>query len=150
MLIRELKQNEEIPWTLLLAADPSRELVKKYVAQGDSFVAERDGEIVGVIVLLPITPMKQEIMNIAVAEDVQGQGIGKRLIEYVLKAAVKKNLQVVEVGTGNSSMAALSFYQKCGFRMDRIDHNYFVRNYDEKIEENGIWCRDMVRLVYEV
>jgi hypothetical protein len=52
----------------------------------------------------------------------------------------------VVVGTGNSSLDALAFYQKLGFRMEAIDRDHFVRTYPLPIVENGIFCRDMVRL----
>lgn len=64
---------------------------------------------------------KAEIMNVAVAETHQGKEIGKALVQ-------------------------ISLYQKCGFRLKEIIHDYFVDNYDETIFENGIQCRDMVRL----
>lgn len=52
----------------------------------------------------------------------------------------------IEIGTGNSSIQRLALYQKCGFRMASIDHDFFLKHYDEPIYENGIQCMDMVRL----
>ncbi|KHF37127.1 putative N-acetyltransferase YvbK [Paenibacillus sp. P1XP2] len=50
------------------------------------------------------------------------------------------------VRTGNSSLNQLGLYQKCGFRMVRIERDYFVNNYPEPIFENGIPCRDQIVL----
>ena len=52
----------------------------------------------------------------------------------------------IEIGTGNSSLNQLMFYQKSGFRMKEIWVDFFTKNYEEPIEENGIPCLDMVRL----
>lgn len=148
MIIKKLQSDKEAPWDLLLSADPSKELVQNYLDKGECYVAEQDSQIVGVVVVCPIDLHKLEIMNIAVTEDLHGQGIGKKLIRAVLEEAEEKGFHLVEVGTGNSSFDALRFYQKCRFRINSIDFDFFVRNYSEKIMENGIWCRDMVRLVY--
>jgi hypothetical protein len=40
----------------------------------------------------------------------------------------------------------LALYQKCGFRIVGVDLDFFIRHYPEKIYENGIQCRDMIRL----
>lgn len=55
-------------------------------------------------------------------------------------------MESIEIGTGNSSIQELALYQKCGFRLKEIIHDYFVDNYDEPIFENSIQCRDMVLL----
>jgi len=48
----------------------------------------------------------------------------------------------------STSIGALAFYQRCGFRPWRIERDYFtpVRGYAEGLEENGIPVRDMVWL----
>lgn len=58
----------------------------------------------------------------------------------------KLNAKVLEVGTGNSSISQLAFYQKCGFRIVGVDKDFFKRHYEERIIENGIECIDMIRL----
>ena len=52
------------------------------------------------------------------------------------------------VGTGNSSLRQLSFYQKAGFRISGIIPDYFIGD-DPPVFENGIRCIDMIRLRYE-
>ncbi|MNW16937.1 putative N-acetyltransferase YvbK [compost metagenome] len=44
----------------------------------------------------------------------------------------------------------LYLYQKCGFRIVGVDVDFFVRHYEEAIEENGIPCRDMIRLAMDI
>lgn len=147
MEISMLSEGEIPPWNLLLLADPSEDLVSDYFKKGLCYVAVSDsGDTVGVIVLLEITSDKMEIMNIAVDESQQGNGIGKMLLKYGIRAAKEKGYRTLEIGTGNSSISQLALYQKAGFRITCIDHDFFVRNYDEPIFENGIQCRDMIRL----
>lgn len=146
MEIRSLDQNEDYPMELLLLADPSREIVEDYVDRGELFVAEDTKQIIGVYVLLPTRPETVELVNVAVSEKFQGKGIGKKLVEDVVEEAKRKGYKTIEVGTGNSIIGQLVLYQKCGFRISGIDIDFFVRHYSEEIFENGIQCRDMIRL----
>ncbi|MMZ68591.1 putative N-acetyltransferase YvbK [compost metagenome] len=79
-------------------------------------------------------------------EDYQGKGIGRQLVEQAIAKAKEHNATTIEIGTGNSSIQQLALYQKCGFRITGVDRDFFVRHYDEEIYENGIHCRDMIRL----
>jgi ribosomal protein S18 acetylase RimI-like enzyme len=141
---------EHYPWELLLLADPSRTAIEDYIK--DSLVLgtrERD-QITGVVALFPLSPKSWEIKNVAVRPSHQGQGIGKKLILSALDLCKDRGASEVWIGTGNSSINQLGLYQKLGFRMVSIDKDFFVRNYQESIFENGIQCRDMVRLVYNL
>ena len=145
--ILQLKTIEQLPLNLLLLADPSEEQVMKYASTGECYVSvTRDEEIVGVYVLLQLDECTAEIMNVAVAEHMQGKGLGKKLVLHALNVAKSKGMSKVEIGTGNSSIGQLALYQKCGFRITGIIEDFFVQNYPEPIFENGIQCRDMVRL----
>lgn len=145
--IRPLEDHEEVPLDLLLLADPSQEMIAEYLQRGQCYVGldERE-QIIAVIVLLPTRPGTLEIVNIAVREAFQGRGIGKKLIQFAMDQAREKNAKTIEIGTGNSSVGQLLLYQKCGFRITGIDRDFFIRHYPEKIYENGIQCRDMIRL----
>lgn len=147
MEIRRLKDNELAPIDLLLLADPSPSIVGDYLSRGQCFVAEIDNQIVGEYVLLPTKPKTVELVNVAVSPNYQRKGIGKRLVQKAIKQAAQMGYQTIEVGTGNSSLDQLALYQKCGFRITGVDTDFFVRNYAEEIYENGIQCRDMVRLI---
>ncbi|PFG05406.1 GNAT family N-acetyltransferase [Bacillus sp. es.034] len=146
MIIRKRNKDEELPLELLLLADPSETIVKEYTARGECFVAEFEKKIVGVYVLLPTRPETIELVNVAVAEELHGRGIGKQLVMDAVKVAKEKGYKTIEVGTGNSGVGQLALYQKCGFRIVGVDLDFFVRHYPKEIYENGIQCRDMVRL----
>lgn len=137
---------KDVPMSLLLLADPSEEQVRSYLQRGTVYVAKHAERTIGVYVLLETRPQTVEIMNIAVLEQEQGKGIGKKLLQHATKEAKKLGMHTIEIGTGNSSVSQLALYQKCGFRINAIDFDYFSKHYEEEIIENGIICRDMIRL----
>ncbi|WP_438313017.1 GNAT family N-acetyltransferase [Sporosarcina sp. FA9] len=144
--IRKLNEGEQLPMELLLLADPAREIVEEYVQRGECFIAEIEQQTIGVYVLLPTRPETVELVNVAVVEGLRGRGIGKSLVLNAISVAKIKGYKTIEIGTGNSSVGQLVLYQQCGFRIIGVDPNFFVRHYSGKIFENGIWCRDMIRL----
>ncbi|KUO96350.1 GNAT family N-acetyltransferase [Ferroacidibacillus organovorans] len=148
--IRPLSEDENPPIDLLLLADPSLSLISKYLRRGACYVAEIENRVAGVYVLLETRPETIELVNVAVCEHLQGQGIGKRLILHAIETARKDGFRTIEVGTGNSSVFQLYLYQKCGFRVVGVDTDYFIRHYDETIFENGIQCRDMIRMMQDL
>ncbi|WP_035397682.1 GNAT family N-acetyltransferase [Exiguobacterium sp. OS-77] len=150
MNIRQLSVHENPPMELLLAADPSQKLVESYVKRGHCFVAESNDQWIGVYILLPTRPQTIEIVNIAVDESHQGQGIGKDLLRHAISTAKTLGYTTIEIGTGNSSIGQLALYQKCGFRIVEVDLNFFLRHYEEEIIENGIRCMDMIRLSQDI
>lgn len=150
MRIREWNVDEAPPIDLLLLADPSQKLVDKYLNKGFCCVADSNGEIIGVYILLPISTSTVELVNIAVSENEQGRGIGKQLLKDAIHQSKSKGYNTIEVGTGNSSIEQLAFYQKCGFRIIGVESDYFTRHYEDKIIENGIWCRDRILLSYDI
>ena len=138
--------SREAPMELLLLADPSQEAINKYLKGGNCFVACEGDEIVGAYVMISRNRDEFEIMNIAVAEKRQNEGIGKLLVLDTIKRAKKEGAKKLLVGTGNSSTGQLAFYQKCGFKISGIKKDYFIKNYKESIFENGVQCKDMIML----
>ena len=132
--------------SLLLLADPSEKLVREYCQNGFIYSMVKNNKKIGIMVLLTIEEGCIEIKNIAVDESYQGNGYGKKLLNYAILFARQNEYKRIRIGTGNSSLNQLGLYQKCGFRMVRIDKDFFIRNYEEEIVENGIQCRDMVIL----
>ncbi len=143
-------KNEEIPFELLLLADPSKKLIQEYIERGYCFMAYMNEELVGVFVLIQTDSEIYEIVNIVVKEEYQGRGVGKKLIQEAIDEAKKLGARFIEIGTGNSSILQLRLYQKSGFRIIGIDHDFFIRNYEDEIYEDEIQCRDMIRLRKEI
>ncbi|AZN43739.1 N-acetyltransferase [Paenibacillus albus] len=155
MIIRQLRKDEPLPYELLLLADPERQAIDAYAGRSLCIVAEEaegepGGKFVGTYMLLATRPQTVEIMNIAVREDKQGLGLGRRMLEHAILNSKEQGYSLLEIGTGNSSLGQLGLYQKCGFRIVGIESDYFVKHYSEPIIENGIPCRDMIRLRMEL
>ncbi|AFS78455.1 acetyltransferase, GNAT family [Gottschalkia acidurici 9a] len=146
IVVKKLNSGDEIPYGLLMLADPSTESIDDYIHRGDCYAAYIDNIIVGAYVIIKTRPLTIELVNIAVSEIYQSKGIGKKLILDAIDKAKKENAKIIEVGTGNSSIIQITLYQKCGFRIDGIDKDYFKQHYKDKIIENGIECIDMIRL----
>jgi ribosomal protein S18 acetylase RimI-like enzyme len=146
LAIRPIAPGEPDPWPLLLLADPERAMVEEYLGRGRCYVAYLDGELIGEFVLAENGEGHQELMNVAVAETRQGQGWGKRLVLAAIAEARNLGASRLDVATGNSSLAQLALYQKCGFRIAGVVPDYFAQHYQDEIYENGIRCIDQVRL----
>lgn len=143
--LRWLKKGESLPMGLLLQADPNRELVAAYCDKGEILVAELKAGTVGVCaIVFDEENGIAEIKNISVLDSYQNEGIGKRLITSAEQFCKNKGIGSLRVGTGNSSLIQIAFYQKCGFRMSEIVKDYFIKNYPNPIYENGIQCIDLL------
>ena len=107
------------------------------------FVLEDDGVVKGECVVTDEGEGVLEIQNLAVAEEFQGQGYGRRLIEFVADH-YREQYQVLQVGTGDSPLT-VPFYERCGFTHHHILKNYIIDHYDHPIFEGG---RQLVDKVY--
>lgn len=149
MTFRRLESSQSLPMPLLLEADPDEAKVQAYCRTSQVWVMETD-TICGVAVLQAVEEEPEptaEIMNIAIKPGLQGKGMGKQLLNFLIAEAGRQGVQRLQVATGNSSIGQLAFYQKAGFELLRLDRHYFTKNYSAPIIENGIHCRH--RLVLE-
>jgi ribosomal protein S18 acetylase RimI-like enzyme len=140
---------DAIPSDLLLLSDPSEEVIADYIHLTTKFVARLNGRIVGALLLLKTRPQTMEIMNVSVYEEYQNKGIGRRLINESIEFAKRSKIKILEIGTGNPGLVQMMLYQKCGFRIVGVELDYFRKNHEERIYENGIECRDMIRMRME-
>src|SRR5690606_40506888 len=108
-------------------------------------VASSDGAIVGVCVVQPLRAGVYELMSIAVPPSHQKFGYGTALLRWIIDFFRKSGARQIEVGTGTFGYQ-LAFYQRHGFRVTGIDHDFFIRNYPEPIFEDGIQLFGMLRL----
>lgn len=127
----------------LLLADESEAIVKQYMNEGEMFSIHYEGSIAGVVLFTSHQNNIVELKNIALAEDFRGLGLGKEVIREAFAIYRQKGFTQMIVGTANSSIANLAFYQKVGFRMASIKKDFF-KNYPNPIYENGIRALDMV------
>lgn len=150
LVIKEITDKNQIPWDLLLDADPSRKVVEEYLTDGKLYGAYLDQKLIGEFVLVKLSNTVWELKNIAVAVQQRGKGFGKMIVMDAIKKAKDFGAKRIEVGTGNSSLNNIAMYQKCGFKITGIEKDFFVKNYKEEILENGIKCTDMIRMSIEM
>lgn len=131
---------------LLLLADPSRSAVDMYLQEGECFEAIWNEQRIGVCVLKKEGRKSEvELMNISIDENFQNKGYGQQVISAIIAECRNRGIEKITLGTGNSSIGQLYFYQKCGFEMCGIVRDFFTENYEVPIFEHGLQCKHMVR-----
>jgi N-acetylglutamate synthase-like GNAT family acetyltransferase len=127
-------------------ADQSESRVRSYLQHGILYVAQREGEEVGVVLAVPTELSRMELRAVAVAEAWQQQGTGKQMLTAVVADLNGRGYSRVTVGAANDSIDQIAFYQKVGFRMWKVVRDHFTpeNGYPEEMEENGIPLRDMI------
>lgn len=132
---------------LFALADDSEAQVRAYYQTGELYVYEDSaGHPLGMTLVTPHEPEGVELKAVAVDAAMHGRGIGKRMLAAVLAALRASGRRHVTVGTGNCGIGQLAFYQKAGFRLSRIERDFFSaeKGYPDGLEENGIPLLDMV------
>jgi len=137
--------SDQAPMALLLEADPSADVIAGYLHDSHCVVACLDGATVGVYLLKALTAETWELMNIAVAPEQQGRGIGALLLRHAIDQARQLGAQRLELGTGSFGHQ-LTFYQRADFRVVAVEPDYFLQHYPEPLFENGLQHRDRLRL----
>ena len=134
---------------LHLADEP--EPVRGYLQapESDLYVLRHaDGEPLGVTFVLPHAGEEGTVELRAVAVDPtrHHQGLGREMLARVLDDLRSRGTRRVIVGTSNAGIWQIAFYQKAGFRLWRIERDYFTpeKGYDPDERENGLSHRDMI------
>ena len=89
-------------------------------SQKNIVVAEQDKEIVGVVSIIylqRLNRVKTEmyIPELIVTEKLRYSGIGKKLIQYCIELAKKKNCYRIRLESGNQRTESHKFYKSVGF-----------------------------------
>jgi GNAT superfamily N-acetyltransferase len=133
---------------LFRLADDSEQELAAYMSKGVVFVAKQDDHIVGHLQLIGVGGAEAELKSMAVSPALQGAGVGARLIEAARQHCQAAGSARILVSTAAAGVGQLRFYQRAGFRMLRIERDFFTASngYSEEIRENGILLRDQVWL----
>ncbi len=78
-------------------------------------VALTQNKIVGTVVLKPISETRVKLRQMAVDPDLQGGGVGKKLVIFAEEVAREKDYQTIEM---IARMSALGFYEKLGYKSE--------------------------------
>jgi len=93
---------------------PASEAYDDWIKAGNVWLAELDGEAVGVLVLEPL-PDHLMVYSIAVLPGHQGTGLGKVLLSFAETQALNKGYAEVRLYTNPRIKRNVSFYRHHGF-----------------------------------
>jgi GNAT superfamily N-acetyltransferase len=102
-------------------------------AKGETWLAERDGQVVGTITLHPAhatagcptynDPHTGKFQQFCVDPTCQGQGIGGRLMDHIEQRAVELGLKRLALDTSEHAAGLIRHYARLGYTIvDRIDY----------------------------
>lgn len=77
-----------------------------------------------------------DLVNIGIAKDYQGKGLGEKLLKLVIKEAIKNECEFMHLEVKPSNTKAYNLYKKLGFIETRTRKGYY---------EDGSDCIDMVK-----
>ncbi len=148
-MVREVPRAERdavVP--LLLLAEPSERALRWSLEHLSDVVyrADHDGALVAAATMR-WRDEPCELVELAVDEAWQGRGVGRAVIAWLLDEARRRGKGAMIVGTANSSIGNIAFYQRCGFRMDHVRHDYFWYDASGRTE-HGIPTRDLLVFRY--
>ena len=139
--IKKEKENKEQYMDLLLEADPSENMINKYLKDGELFVLTYKDEVAGIAVVLEMDKDAVELKNIVIKSQYRGQGLGKKMLKYLVDN-YKTRYKKIIVGTTENN---IPFYVKQGFdKYEKTVKDFFIDNYDEEIKDGDLICTDLI------
>jgi ribosomal protein S18 acetylase RimI-like enzyme len=115
----------------LVLSNPQEEIIDK---GGMIFYAKYNEVIVGTVSLLKMNDTEFELSKMAVTTDVQGLGIGRKLMEHCMKAAKENQIKKIIIYSNRRLIPAISLYEKFGFAEVPLDDCIYERA-DIKMEK---------------
>lgn len=143
MEIRRISTGKSAYMPLLLEADPSREMIDRYLDRGELYALTVNGQSAAVAVVIEREDGAWEIKNLAVAPGLRGRGYGARLLQHLFRV-LSARCGLLYVGTSEGNVP---FYERFGFVRDGVVKGFFTDNYDAPIVEDGRVLTDMLMLV---
>lgn len=134
---------------LFALAEDSRAALDTYLHRGRVLVAVSGREVVGHLQLVDTAVDGEvELKNMAVGEDRQGQGVGRRLVRAAVDLLTDERATLLLVATAAADIGNLRFYQRQGFRMRSVERDAFTAatGYAAGLRIDGIELRDRVWL----
>ncbi len=130
---------------LLLLADDSERQVRAYWQRGRCLAVSMEGRRVAVAILKEAGDAT-EIVNIAVASEFRGIGLGTLLLNAIAESAAARGQKILKLATAFEDTDAVSFYLHQGFRPVRLEPNWFTqeRGYPAELNVRGVPVRDRI------
>lgn len=117
------------------------------VRNSDVWVAEEDGRVLGMLVLVPESDVLL-LENVAVRPDARGRGIGSELLVLAEREAARLGLAAIRLYTNEVMTETIMFYLRRGYEMTgRADQDGYNRVLFRK-NVAGTGVADLVRRFY--
>ena len=134
-------ENKEDYIDLLLEADPSKDMIHKYLNDSDVYALKKGDELISIAVILHIDRKTLELKNIVTTEKYRNKGYAKTLLKS-LCGNYKQKYDRMLVGVAENN---IPFYVKQGFdKYERTIKNFFIDNYNEEIKDEDLICTDLI------
>ena len=134
-------ENKEDYIDLLLEADPSKDMIHKYLNDSDVYALKKEDELISIAVILHIDRKTLELKNIVTRENYRNKGYAKTLLKS-LCGNYKQKYDRMLVGTTEYN---IPFYVKQGFdKYEKTVKNFFIDNYNEEIKDGDLICTDLI------
>ena len=134
-------ENKEDYIDLLLEADPSKDMIHKYLNDSDVYELKKEDELISIAVILHIDRKTLELKNIVTKENYRNKGYAKTLLKS-LCGNYKQKYDRMLVGTTENN---IPFYVKQGFdKYEKTIKNFFIDNYKEEIKDGELTCTDLI------
>lgn len=115
----------------IVLSHPQEEIIDK---GGMIYYAEYNSNIVGTVSLIKITDTIYELSKMAVTDDVQGLGIGKKLLQHCVKIAQENAIKKIILYSNTGLEPAIHLYRKFGFKEIPLEDGVYERA-DIKMEK---------------
>jgi len=92
-----------------------------------------DDKLVGGLMMIPLDDKTIRLMQVAVDGRYQGEGVGKKLVEYAISRAKEAGFSVMVM---HAMLNVVGFYEKLGFKQQ-----------GDIFEENGVTFANMIKKI---
>lgn len=134
-------ENKEDYIDLLLEADPSKDMIHKYLNDSDVYALKKGDELISIAVICTISRKTLELKNIVTTEKYRNKGYAKILLKS-LCGNYKQKYDRMLVGITENN---IPFYVKQGFdKYEKTIKNFFIDNYNEEIKDGDLICTDLI------
>ncbi len=87
---------------------------------------DNSNEIVGFIIIIQDREDRVNLINLLISKQYQNKGYGSYLLKYTLnKIKEMNNIEAIVLNVNSKNKAAISLYQKFGFRIEQKIENYY-------------------------
>jgi ribosomal-protein-alanine N-acetyltransferase len=121
----------QIPWT-------KEQFISSVEVGHYSVVLESQEGVLGFAIYSPIVP-ESHLLNIAIAPNHQGHGLGRKLLQKVIMQNKILGVKSITLEVRVSNNSAISLYESEGFAKDAIRPNYYSGDPKEDAVLMSLW-----------